>query len=436
VLRVGGHRSGDLTDPARRLDVPRAATLPYGCAVPDHPPATDPAPLLRACARRPAAAGTPSGRVPVWFMRQAGRSLPEYRAVRGPGSILDAIRQPDLAVEITLQPVRRYGVDAAILYSDIVVPVAAIGFGVDVEPGTGPVVSRPFAERRDLDRLRPLDPEADTPYVLETVRILAKELPPGVPLIGFAGAPFTVASYLIEGGPSRTYGRTKSLMHADPDLWHDLADRLADLAIASLASQVDAGAGVVQLFDSWAGALSPPDYERYVLPHTRRVLRTIGELGVPRIHFGVGTGELLGLLRAAGPDVVGVDWRVPLDVARARLGDEVTLQGNLDPAVCLAPWPVVERQTLDVLERNAGHPGHVFNLGHGVLPETDPGILEQVVALVHERGRADASERSARGAARPGTQHPEGTTGSERSASGAARPGTQHPEGTTGNAAV
>jgi uroporphyrinogen decarboxylase len=358
--------------------------------VPDPAP-TASAPLLRACARQPAPAGTVAGRVPVWFMRQAGRALPEYRALRGPGSILDAIRQPDVSARITLQPVTRYGVDAAILYSDIVVPVAAIGFGVDVKPGTGPVVERPFAERRDLERLRPLDPEADTPYVLETVRILAKELPPEVPLIGFAGAPFTVASYLIEGGPSRTYARTKSMMHAEPELWHDLAGRLADLAIASLRSQVEAGARAIQLFDSWAGALSPPDYERFVLPHTRRVLATIGELGIPRIHFGVGTGELLGLLHAAGPDVVGVDWRVPLDVARARLGDDVALQGNLDPAVCLAPWPVVERQTLDVLARNAGHPGHVFNLGHGVLPETDPGILEQVVALVHERGRADGT---------------------------------------------
>jgi uroporphyrinogen decarboxylase len=363
--------------------------------VPDHPPAGDEAgdlvPLLRACARRPSPAGTPAGRVPVWFMRQAGRSLPEYRSVRGPGSILDAIRQPDLAADITLQPVRRYGVDAAILFSDIVVPVAAIGFGVDVAPGTGPVVSRPFADRRDLDRLRPLDPEADTPYVIETVRILAKELPPGVPLIGFAGAPFTVASYLIEGGPSRTYGRTKSMMHADPGLWHALADRLADLAITSLRSQIDAGARVIQIFDSWAGALGPPDYERFVLPHSRKVLDAMGELGVPRVHFGVGTGELLPLLHAAGADVVGVDWRVPLDVARARLGDDVALQGNLDPALCLAPWPVVEAQALDVLARNGGHPGHVFNLGHGVLPETDPGILEQVVALVHEHGRADGA---------------------------------------------
>jgi uroporphyrinogen decarboxylase len=357
----------------------------------DAPPLISPlhTPFLRACRRLPAMPDEPGGRVPVWFMRQAGRSLPEYRALRGQGSILDAIRQPDLAAEITLQPVRRYGVDAAILYSDIVVPAAAIGFGVDVAPGTGPVVARPFTSVRDLDRLRPLEPETDTPYVLETIRILTKELPAGVPLIGFAGAPFTVASYLIEGRPSRTYGRTKAMMHTEPDLWHALADRLADLAVTSLRSQIEAGATAIQLFDSWAGALSPPDYERFVLPHSRKVFAGIAELGVPGIHFGVGTGELLPLLRDAGADVVGIDWRVPLDVARARLGEGVALQGNLDPAVCLAPWPVVEGQTLDVLARNDGHPGHVFNLGHGVLPEIDPGILAEVVATVHERGRAD-----------------------------------------------
>lgn len=333
------------------------------------------APFLAACRRQPAA------HTPVWFMRQAGRSLPEYRARRGEGSILQAIAVPELAAELTLQPVHRYGVDAAILYSDIVVPVAAIGFGVDVAPGTGPVVAEPFAGRRDLRRLRPLDPEADTPYVLETVRILVKEL--AVPLIGFAGAPFTVASYLVEGRPSRTYARTKALMHSDEALWHDLCDALAELAITSLRSQVAAGAQAIQLFDSWAGSLSPPDYERFVLPHSSKVFAAIGELGVPRIHFGVGTGELLTLLAAAGADVVGVDWRVPLDVARQRLGDGVAVQGNLDPALCLAPWPVVEHATLDVLARNGGRPGHVFNLGHGVLPETDPAVLEQVVALVH-----------------------------------------------------
>ena len=320
-------------------------------------------------------------------MRQAGRSLPEYRAIRGSGSILEAIADPELSAEITLQPVRRYGVDAAILYSDIVVPVAAIGFGVDVAPGIGPVVEQPFTRAADLERLRPLDPEADTPYVLETVRILARELP--VPLIGFAGAPFTVASYLIEGRPSRTYTKTKALMHGDPALWHTMMERLADLAIVSLRSQIDNGAVAVQIFDSWAGTLSPPDYEAFVLPHSQRVFAEIADRDVPRIHFGVGTGELLGLMASAGADVVGVDWRVPLDVARSRVPDRVALQGNLDPALAFAPWEVVADATRDVLRRNAGHPGHIFNLGHGVMPETDPSVLERVVELVHTEGRCD-----------------------------------------------
>jgi uroporphyrinogen decarboxylase len=318
-------------------------------------------------------------------MRQAGRSLPEYRALRGTGTIIDAIRDPELSTRITLQPVERYGVDAAILYSDIVTPIEAIGFGVDVEPGVGPVVERPFASAADLDRIRPLDPETDTPYVLETIRNLVRELGE-VPLIGFAGAPFTVASYLVEGRPSRTYTRTKALMHGDPDLWFRLVDRLADLAVASLRSQIEAGASAIQLFDSWAGALSPADYERFVLPASRKVLEGLGDLGVPRIHFGVGTGEILTLMRDAGADVVGVDWRVPIDEARKRLGDGVAVQGNLDPALLFAPWPVVEAAVHDVLDRNAGRPGHVFNLGHGVLPETDPAVLERVVELVHTSG--------------------------------------------------
>lgn len=320
-------------------------------------------------------------------MRQAGRSLPEYRQVRGSGSILDAIREPDIATEVTLQPVRRYGVDAAILFSDIVVPPAAVDFGVDVEPGVGPVVREPFRDADDLKRLRPLEPQVDCPWVIETVHSLIGELG-DVPLIGFAGAPFTVASYLIEGGPSRTLARTKSMMLSAPDLWAELMDRLADMSIAFLRSQVAAGAAAVQVFDSWAGSLPPPLYERHVMPASAKVFAGVADLGVPRIHFGVGTGELLELLAKAGADVVGVDWRVPLDVARDRLGGDVAVQGNLDPAVCLAPWSAVEVEVRDVLVRNAGRPGHVFNLGHGVLPETDPGILSQVVDLVHSQGEA------------------------------------------------
>ena len=334
----------------------------------------DDAPFLLACR------GQPADRVPVWFMRQAGRSLPEYRAVRGVGSILDVIRQPDLAAEITLQPVRRYGVDAAILYSDIVVPVEAVGFGVDVVPGVGPVVAEPFSGKDDLSRLRPLEPEQDIPYVLEAVRLVTAEL--DVPLIGFAGAPFTVASYLIEGGPSRTYARTKALMHAEPSTWSTLLDALADMALVSLRAQVAAGASAVQLFDSWAGALAPDDYAGLVLPASRRIFSGLADLGVPRIHFGVGTGELLGLMGEAGPDVVGVDWRVPLDVARTRVAPTQAVQGNLDPALCLAPWEVLEPAVRKVLTQGAG-PGHVFNLGHGVMPDTDPAVLERVVELVH-----------------------------------------------------
>jgi uroporphyrinogen decarboxylase len=316
-------------------------------------------------------------------MRQAGRSLPEYRELRGTGSILDAIHTPDLATEITLQPVRRHGVDAAVLFSDIVVPIQAVGFGVDVVPGTGPVVEDPFAGAADLDRLRPLEPEADIPYVLETVRNLVDELE--VPLVGFAGAPFTVASYLIEGRPSRTYAKTKAMMLGEPELWAALIDRLADLALGFVRAQVAAGASAVQLFDSWAGALTPEQYEAHVLPASRKVFAGLADLGVPRVHFGVGTGELLGLFADAGADVVGVDWRVPIDAGWERIGFDKGVQGNLDPAACLAPWPAVEREVVGVLERIAGRPGHIFNLGHGVLPETDPTVLTRIVELVHER---------------------------------------------------
>ena len=314
-------------------------------------------------------------------MRQAGRSLPEYRAIRGEGSILEALRQPERAAEITLQPVRRYGVDAAILYSDIVVPVAAMGFGVDIAPGRGPVVEQPFRSADDLRRLRPFEPERDTPWVQETVRIVVKEL--DVPLIGFAGAPFTVASYLIEGGASRDYARTKLLMHTDPATWAALADRLADTALAALRAQVGAGAAAVQVFDSWIGALSPADYRRHVLPATAKVMSGLADLDVPRIHFGVGTGELLGLMAEAGAEVVGVDWRVPLEQARRRVGAARAVQGNLDPVLCLAPWDVVSRAAHEVLAAAGTDPGHVFNLGHGVLPDTDPDILSRLVDLVH-----------------------------------------------------
>jgi uroporphyrinogen decarboxylase len=320
-------------------------------------------------------------------MRQAGRSLPEYRSARGDGSILAAIEDAALSAELTLQPVRRYGVDAAILFSDIVVPLHATGVGVEVEPGRGPVVADPFRSVADLARLRPFDPGADAPYVADAVRLVSKELEgTGVALIGFAGAPFTVASYLVEGGPTRTFARVKSLMHTEPALWRQLTESLADMAVASLRAQVSAGAQAVQVFDSWAGSLAPDEYARFALPATKAVLAGIADLGVPTILFGVGTGELLSLMGGAGSDVIGVDWRVPLDEARRRVGRGLALQGNLDPALCLAPWPVVDDATRAVLTRadDGSGTGHVFNLGHGVLPETDPGILSAVVDLVHQ----------------------------------------------------
>ncbi|MBW3556958.1 MAG: uroporphyrinogen decarboxylase [Actinobacteria bacterium] len=341
---------------------------------PSPPPA-----FLQACR------GEAAERVPVWFMRQAGRSLPEYRARKGDTNILEAIARPELAAELTLQPVRRYGVDAAILYSDIVVPVHAVGFGVDIVSGTGPVVARPFRAAQDLGRLRTLEPEADIPYVLETVRILVKEL--DVPLIGFAGAPFTVASYLIEGRPSRDYVKTRRLLWSDPPLFAALLDRLADLALASLRAQVAAGAAAVQLFDSWAGALEPGDYRNAILPSVRKIFTGLADLGVPRIASGVGSAGLLAQWAEAGADVVSVDSSITLDEARRRVGPGVAVQGNLDPwAVALAPWEVVEAKTRAVLAANAGRPGHVFNLAHGVRPQTRPEVLERVVELVHAGG--------------------------------------------------
>jgi uroporphyrinogen decarboxylase len=334
-----------------------------------------PAAFLAACRNQRA------DRVPVWFMRQAGRSLPEYRAVRERAGMLEIVRTPELAAEVTLQPVRRLGVDAAILFSDIVVPLVGIGIDFRLEAGTGPVLAEPFRSAADLRRLRPLEPEADTPYVVETVRLLVKEL--DVPLIGFAGGPFTLASYLVEGGPSKTYARTKALMYGDPGTWAALLAALAGIAVASLRAQVAAGAAAVQVFDSWVGALTPADYRRFVLPASRRLFAGLADLGVPSVHFGVATGELLELLAEAGADVLGVDWRVPLDRARERLGPDVAVQGNLDPARCLGPWDEVAAGVRDVLDRNAGRPGHVFNLGWGVLPETDPDVLRRVVDLVH-----------------------------------------------------
>jgi uroporphyrinogen decarboxylase len=314
-------------------------------------------------------------------MRQAGRYLPEYRAVRGDTDVLTLTRDPEAAAEVALQPVRRLGVDAAILFSDIMVPLAAVGVDVRIVRDQGPTLDRPFRSDDDVRRLRPLEPDEDIPFLLESIRILRKELE--VPLIGFAGAPFTLASYLVEGRPSRDHARTKALMHGQPQTWGGLMDALADLMVTYLRAQIEAGAQAVQLFDSWAGALDRDDYERAVLPWSRRIFEGLHDAGVPLIHFGTGTGELLDLMRSAGADVVGVDWRVPLDVAWERIGHDAGLQGNLDPAACVAPWDTVERKARDVLRRADGRPGHIFNLGHGVLPETPPEHLKRLVELVH-----------------------------------------------------
>nr|WP_239159092.1 uroporphyrinogen decarboxylase [Actinoplanes humidus] len=320
-------------------------------------------------------------RTPVWFMRQAGRSLPEYRKIRQGVAMLESCRRPELVTEITLQPVRRHGVDAAILFSDIVVPLAAAGIDLDIVPGTGPVVAEPIRTAAAVEALRPLD-ATDVSYVAESVRLLLPELG-ATPLIGFAGAPFTLASYLIEGGPSRTYLKTKAMMYGDPQLWHTLCSRLADITLTFLRVQIDAGVSAVQLFDSWAGALSEADYREYVMPHSTRVLSGLADAGVPRIHFGVGTGVLLEAMGEAGADVVGVDWRTPLDRAVSVVGPERSLQGNLDPAILFAPWEVVERETRRVLAQGRAARGHIFNLGHGVMPETDPDVLTRLVELVH-----------------------------------------------------
>ncbi|MFG2498125.1 uroporphyrinogen decarboxylase [Streptomyces sp. NPDC048441] len=333
--------------------------------------------FMKACRREPVP------HTPVWFMRQAGRSLPEYRKVREGTAMLESCMMPELVTEITLQPVRRHKVDAAIYFSDIVVPLKAIGIDLDIKPGIGPVVANPIRSRADLAQLRDLTPD-DVHYVTEAIGMLTAELG-STPLIGFAGAPFTLASYLVEGGPSRNHEHTKALMYGDPELWADLLDRLAEITGAFLEVQIEAGASAVQLFDSWVGALAPADYTRSVLPASKKVFDAVASYGVPRIHFGVGTGELLGLMGDAGADVVGVDWRVPMGEAVRRVGPGKALQGNLDPAVLFSTREAIEAKTDEVLDAAAGLEGHIFNLGHGVLPTTDPEALTRLVEHVHTR---------------------------------------------------
>jgi uroporphyrinogen decarboxylase len=317
---------------------------------------------------------------PIWFMRQAGRSLPEYRALRAGGEMLDACLDPALASEITLQPVRRHGVDAAVFFSDIVVPVLLAGVEVRIVAGRGPVFDEPVRTAADVAKLPRLEPEALAP-IASAVALTVAELG-GTPLIGFGGAPYTLASYLVEGGPSKEQLRTRGMLHADPAAWAALLDWCADVTGAFLRAQVLAGASVVQLFDSWAGSLSRADYERAVLPHSRRALDHVADLGVARIHFGLGTGGFLDLLRAAGADVVGVDWRLPLDEAARRIPG-VALQGNIDPALLDVPPAVLDAHVADVLRRGDAAPAHIVNLGHGVPPDTDPHVLTRLVEIVH-----------------------------------------------------
>ncbi len=330
-----------------------------------------------------AARGKTVPHTPVWFMRQAGRSLPEYRALREGVGMLESCMTPDLVVEITMQPVRRYGVDAAIFFSDIVLPLKAVGVDLDIKPGVGPVVAQPVRTLADVAAIPDLTPD-HVPFITESVRRLVDGLG-GTPLIGFAGAPFTVASYLVEGGPSKEHALTKAMMFGAPDVWAALMAKIADIAAAYLAVQVAAGASAVQLFDSWAGALTPEDYREHVMPYSARVLAAAGELDVPRIHFGVGTGNLLPLMAEAGADVVGVDWRTPLSAAIPLVGDRA-VQGNLDPTLVFAPTEVMTTRARRIVEEGRAARGHIFNLGHGVIPSTDPGQLAALTEFVQSLG--------------------------------------------------
>ncbi len=334
--------------------------------------------LLRACRREPVDC------TPVWFMRQAGRYLPEYRRLRERYGLLDICRTPELAAEVTLQPVRALDVDAAIVFADILLPLIPMGIELEFAAGEGPVIRNPVRSAGAVEALRPVVPEEDLPFVLETVRLVRRELDGHVPLIGFAGAPFTLASYLIEGSASRQYLETKMLMLQAPAVWHALMSKLAEVVTGYLRAQVRAGAQAIQLFDSWVGCLSPVDYRSYVLPYSRRVAVELAEEGVPLIHFGTGTAGLLELIRAAGGDVIGIDWRIDLGAAWERLGSDVAIQGNLDPVTLLGPRQVLEGRVRDVLAQAAGRPGHIFNLGHGVLPQTPPENVKAVVEMVHE----------------------------------------------------
>ncbi len=341
------------------------------------PPTTTPSRFLAACRREN------TDVTPVWFMRQAGRYMPEYRALRERYGLLEMMRTPELAAQVTLLPTR-LGVDALILFADILLPLEAMGLGLRFVPGRGPILERPVRSCEDVRHLYPVDVHEMLGYVLETIRLVRSEVDGRWPLIGFAGAPFTLASYAIEGGSSRHYLYTKRLMYSDPQAWRALMEVITDVTIAYLRAQVQAGAQAVQLFDSWVGALSPQDYREYVLPYTQRIFNALADLNVPRIHFATGTAGMLSLLREAGGDVISVDWRVELGCAWAQIGYDRAIQGNLDPAILLAPRDVIAQQVRRIIEQANGRPGHIFNLGHGILPQTPVDHVAMVVDLVHE----------------------------------------------------
>jgi uroporphyrinogen decarboxylase len=329
--------------------------------------------FLRACRRQAV------DRTPVWFMRQAGRYMPEYRAIREKHSLLEICRTPEMAAAVTLQPMKRFELDAAIIFADLLLPFEPMGVDFEFGKGEGPVIHTPIRTAQDVGALRHVEPRESLGYVLEAIRMVRRELTDRAALIGFAGAPFTLASYLIEGGASRTYLTTKRLMYGDPPTWHRLMEKLSRVSADFLRAQINAGAEAVQLFDSWAGALSPADYREYVLPHSRFIFESLADVTAPKIHFGTGTATLLELMREAGGDVIGIDWRIDLDAAWKRIGSGVAIQGNLDPTVLFAPREIIEKRVADVLARAAGRPGHIFNLGHGILPETP---LENVDAVI------------------------------------------------------
>jgi uroporphyrinogen decarboxylase len=331
--------------------------------------------FLRACRRETV------DKTPIWFMRQAGRYQPEYRKLRQQYDFLTLCKIPELCAQITLLPVRQLGVDAAILFSDIMLPLEGMGIPFELRENVGPVIEKPIRRPTDIKRLRVVEPQEDLGFVLETIRLLCREL--NVPLIGFAGAPFTLASYLIEGGPSRDFTKTKSFMYCESQAWITLMNLLSESVLRYLRAQVSSGAHAVQLFDSWVGCLSPEDYREFVWPSVQRIFEALKKTGSPAIHFAVGASTLLELMKQAGGEVIGIDWRVPLDRARTQLGEGVAIQGNLDPAVLLGPWELTERRALEVLRRARGKPGHIFNLGHGVLPNTPVDHLRRLVEYVH-----------------------------------------------------